>query len=428
MFLFRKNIILVPSDYDGISISKGLLSFDAYSGKTICNLHCYNLDADKPLLLGIAINKRLFKVKIDKNQQKSTNFDLDIEIKNDDSISCVLLDVGEKDYSIVLWGSTKINDSWKSMLELMLEDQNLKQKTEVDQRKNVETQSKVYDQKEQSMFAQKFQNQFDDEPDFDNQNSQNKENFQENQQDFAQNQQILEQKQLDDYIDHVIELSDQEEDSSDDFDKKQDNFDEQIDADHKMPNHATFFDRISPQVKKMFADNSEEKILTEILPNSKFCRVDFDDRDGYYVFGLIYDAGMPKYLCYGLPAKKGSKPPLHLSKYYQWLPIDVQNQNSDGFYMMYQDAETGKNISVEVIWIWNCNNSNWQIIWKNGKKIVFLPFFMLIFGISSLSSFLFFMQLRYFLTFFIVQKSQIKNFINFKKIIFWLVSFDYIWL
>lgn len=349
MFLFRKNIILVPSDYDGISISKGLLSFDAYSGKTICNLHCYNLDADKPLLLGIAINKRLFKVKIDKNQQKSTNFDLDIEIKNDDSISCVLLDVGEKDYSIVLWGSTKINDSWKSMLELMLEDQNLKQKTEVDQRKNVETQSKVYDQKEQSMFAQKFQNQFDDEPDFDNQNSQNKENFQENQQDFAQNQQILEQKQLDDYIDHVIELSDQEEDSSDDFDKKQDNFDEQIDADHKMPNHATFFDRISPQVKKMFADNSEEKILTEILPNSKFCRVDFDDRDGYYVFGLIYDAGMPKYLCYGLPAKKGSKPPLHLSKYYQWLPIDVQNQNSDGFYMMYQDAETGKNISVEVI-------------------------------------------------------------------------------
>ena len=67
------------------------------------------------------------------------------------------------------------------------------------------------------------------------------------------------------------------------------------------------------------------------------------------VFGVIYENSAPKYLCYGVPAQNGDNPPKELSQYYQWLPIDSEDENSNGFFMMYQDAVTGKNISVEVI-------------------------------------------------------------------------------
>jgi hypothetical protein len=99
----------------------------------------------------------------------------------------------------------------------------------------------------------------------------------------------------------------------------------------------------------MFNSNDAEIVLNEIIPNSKFCKINFDDNTGHYVFGVIYDDNKPKYLCYGVPAKKDSKPPKELSSYYQWLPIDVEEESGDGYYMMYQDASTGQNISVEMV-------------------------------------------------------------------------------
>ena len=110
-----------------------------------------------------------------------------------------------------------------------------------------------------------------------------------------------------------------------------------------------FYQRIKPQIDKMFETNVQEKVLNEIIPNSKFTRVEFDDKSGYYVFGVIYDEDVPKYLCYGLPSQKEQTPPKEMSNLYQWLPIDVENYDGDGFYMMYQDAQTGQNISVDIV-------------------------------------------------------------------------------
>lgn len=336
MFLFRKNIILVPTDYDGISNTKGLLSFDAYSGKTICSLHCYNIDIEEPLLLGISIQKRLYKINIMPKQLKSINFDLDTEIKNSDNISAVLLDVGESDYNIVLWGSTEINNNWQTQLKLMLEDENIIPKS----KEQIDT---IYDEK--SDFNENLYkigenivqnndnvNKFDTENDVQNQSQirslEDKNGFTDD---------IV----LEEYIDKVIELTDEQENQT----IQQEN--EYIDA--KQSDLPKFYQKISPQIDKLFNDNQDEQILSEIIPNSKFCKVDFDDGTGYYVFGIVYQNGLPKYLCYGLPAKKNSKPPMELADYYQWLPLDTQDEQGDGFYMMYQDAETGNNISVEII-------------------------------------------------------------------------------
>ena len=336
MFLFRKNIILVPTDYDGISNTKGLLSFDAYSGKTICSLHCYNIDIEEPLLLGISIQKRLYKINIMPKQLKSINFDLDTEIKNSDNISAVLLDVGESDYNIVLWGSTEINNNWQTQLKLMLEDENIipKSKEQIDTfyDEKSDFNKNLYKIGENIVQNNDNVDKFDTETDVQNQSQ----------------IQSLEDKNgftddivLEEYIDKVIELTDEQENQT----IQQEN--EYIDA--KQGDLPKFYQKISPQIDKLFNDNQDEQILSEIIPNSKFCKVDFDDGTGYYVFGIVYQNGLPKYLCYGLPAKKNSKPPMELADYYQWLPLDTQDEQGDGFYMMYQDAETGNNISVEII-------------------------------------------------------------------------------
>ena len=106
MFLYRKNIILVPSDYDGFSLAKGILSFDCYDNKTKCFLKCYNLNFDKNLVLGVSINKKLFKMDLSSNEAKDFEFEINLPTKNTDEISCVVLDIKKVDYDIVLWGST----------------------------------------------------------------------------------------------------------------------------------------------------------------------------------------------------------------------------------------------------------------------------------------------------------------------------------
>ena len=325
MFLFRKNIILVPTNYDGISVAKGLLSFDAYSGKTICTLHCYNLDIDKPLLLGIAIKNRLFKVKIEPQNVKSINFDLDVDLKNFDAISAVLLDVKQSDYDIVLWGSTEINNNWQTEIELMLEKEKIIPSNGASEVVEV---NKTHEQNGDS-YSTEFIPQA-----------------------INETENITGDEVLEQFIDKVIELDEHAEtqiapQGENETEVKNDKSESIEQSD--FVNEPGFYARLSPQIDKMFEENEPEQILAEIIPGGKFCKVDFDDGTGYYVFGVIYENSSPRYLCYGLPSKKDGNPPKEFSGLYQWLPIDPLNEHGDGFYMMYQDANTGENITVEVI-------------------------------------------------------------------------------
>lgn len=332
MFLFRKNIILVPSDYDGIKSTKGLISFDCYDGMADCVLRVYNYVPNKPLTLGVAVNGKLNKFELPQNKIKNFEFNLPFTIKSVDDISCVLLDIEDDDYNIVLWGSTQINNAWKSTLKMMVEN-------EVDLPKNRNSNDMMTDDNPKEFeFKDDFFEKINKpvEKDVDNSKSE------------IQRSITTEDDDLEKYIDKVIELAENDEQII--YDKDSNNNNENIiETPQKMNEIESFYERLKPQIDKMFEINQPEEVLNEIIPASKFCRVEFDDGNGYYVFGIIYDEGYPKYLCYGVPAQKGDRPPREMSTLYQWLPIDVNNSTGDGFYMMYQDAETGKNISVDII-------------------------------------------------------------------------------
>lgn len=110
-----------------------------------------------------------------------------------------------------------------------------------------------------------------------------------------------------------------------------------------------FYDQIKNQIDQLFEQYQREEELERILPNSKWVKVKYENSDNFYVLGLIFDEDQIKYISYGLPASDPNKPPKDLQEYAQWLPLDTNNPQGEGYWLVYQSADSGESIAVEVI-------------------------------------------------------------------------------
>lgn len=110
-----------------------------------------------------------------------------------------------------------------------------------------------------------------------------------------------------------------------------------------------FYREVKEQISDLFSNYPEEEFLTNIIPHSKWVRVDYEKNGHYYVVGLIYEEGILKYICYGMPGMWEEKPPKEMEGVCQWLPLDPDKPQDFGYWLAYQDADTGDNIKVEVI-------------------------------------------------------------------------------
>lgn len=99
-----------------------------------------------------------------------------------------------------------------------------------------------------------------------------------------------------------------------------------------------FYYAIKPQIDEMFVCYPEEKTLQNAIASSKWVRI--DEQDGYYVVGLIFENQTPSYICYGVPSHKGSTAPKEIENACEW--IDVESENCDGYWLIFQSATTGK--------------------------------------------------------------------------------------
>lgn len=115
----------------------------------------------------------------------------------------------------------------------------------------------------------------------------------------------------------------------------------------KLEEKDDFFFRLKPQIDNLFKNNPTESSLQDLIPSSKFVKVECDDDGDFYVFGLLYDEdNQVKYVCYGLPAVFEEKPPEELSGYPIWLPLD--KQQGFGYWLTYQDAATGQPVKAVI--------------------------------------------------------------------------------
>lgn len=109
-----------------------------------------------------------------------------------------------------------------------------------------------------------------------------------------------------------------------------------------------FYDEIKEQLEVLFERYPEETFLCEIIANSKWVKVDYDDSGEYYVIGLIYDNNEIRYICYGVPGQYDTAPPRELSENAQWLPLDPNKPEDLGYWLTYQDANSGESVEVNV--------------------------------------------------------------------------------
>lgn len=110
-----------------------------------------------------------------------------------------------------------------------------------------------------------------------------------------------------------------------------------------------FYCLIKEQVDELFAKYPPEKELEKLLPGSKWVKVDYENDGHYYVIGLIYENQELKYICYGVPGTHDKEPPSDFAKYSQWLPLVPSLPEGEGYWLMYQDANDGHSVNLEVI-------------------------------------------------------------------------------
>ena len=104
-----------------------------------------------------------------------------------------------------------------------------------------------------------------------------------------------------------------------------------------------FFDKMRAEVEGLLSTYPPADELCAAVDESKWVKISYGE-DSFYVFGVIFSDGSPRYICYGIPAKDDSAPPASMQGLASFL--GVKTPYCAGFWVMYQDAETGASIQI----------------------------------------------------------------------------------
>lgn len=102
-----------------------------------------------------------------------------------------------------------------------------------------------------------------------------------------------------------------------------------------------FYKKMKNEIEGLLRTYPPEEELCSVVENSRWVKISYDGGK-YYVFGVIYEGETPRYLCYGVPAETPLKPPESMKPLASYIP-----SLSGGWWMTYQDAETGAAIKLE---------------------------------------------------------------------------------
>ena len=100
-----------------------------------------------------------------------------------------------------------------------------------------------------------------------------------------------------------------------------------------------YYCSVKNELDGIFERFSENLSLSRTFPESKWAKIRYS-KDRFYVVGLIKEGGKEKYICYGVPDNQRQTPPKPLEGFCSFLPLP--DKDNEGFWMMFQDAQTGK--------------------------------------------------------------------------------------
>ncbi len=106
-----------------------------------------------------------------------------------------------------------------------------------------------------------------------------------------------------------------------------------------------YFSSVKKELDGIFLKFPEEKSLSSIIPESRWAKINYSE-DKFYVVGVIKEHGKEKYICYGVPSPYKETPPEPLKGFCSFIPKSVFALKGDGFFIMFQDAVTGKCVNI----------------------------------------------------------------------------------
>ncbi len=102
-----------------------------------------------------------------------------------------------------------------------------------------------------------------------------------------------------------------------------------------------FYKKMKGEIERVLSSYPPAAELNAATENSRWVEISYEG-GAFYVFGVICEEGAPKYLCYGIPAQSREGPPASMEGMADYL--EVKTSRGNGFWVMYQSAETGKTI------------------------------------------------------------------------------------
>lgn len=104
----------------------------------------------------------------------------------------------------------------------------------------------------------------------------------------------------------------------------------------KPQKNESLISQILPQFNYVFENYENDEILNNLIPNSKFVKI--NENNEQYSIGAIYNDDEMKYICYAVLCNYNSPAPTELGEHFQWLPLDKEDPLSEGYYVVFQDA------------------------------------------------------------------------------------------
>lgn len=108
-----------------------------------------------------------------------------------------------------------------------------------------------------------------------------------------------------------------------------------------------FFKRMKGEIEGIFQAYPPEEKLEKLIEGSKWAKISYGDGK-YYVFGVLYAENKAEYICYGVPTPQNEVPPDSMQGLASFLPADGRS-DGEGYWVIYQDAETGAPLKLENI-------------------------------------------------------------------------------
>lgn len=319
--LKRKSIVL--SDAQSSTNKKAVLSIEENLNGIYGTLRLYNFPHELSGIssLGFYVNQKVYKAGLTYKSHMFYEFFIDLkQIPN--KFSCAVVNFQNAVATPILYGSSEgcKDDIYGSIITEMSNDNSLKNTEKVLNEYNVN-----FDEQEQK----EIDKQIDDAMCDSCENCANcvyKKFFYENNKE-----------------DRVSEiLSEQSEEI-----KPEEHIEDEEKCKNEEEKKVVFFDKLKPQIDKLFENYPAESNLQRIIPSSKWVKVEYEDDGDFYVFGLLYDEDEEiRYVCYGVPAVFEEEPPKELSGFPIWLPLDKNNLKGFGYWLTYQDATTGEPVKA----------------------------------------------------------------------------------